>query len=185
MKILDRLPLLTRTEGISFGHRHVPFHRDEILVWLSISLRGEHDPERLSPPFPAVLDTGNNFAFYLHEHHLAHWAGFRRLGLAQLGTKRVNQRDVPCHEADVWVHPNAPGTWQRAPGKRPFRLFLKEGIAIGPPVPDQPMFPRVPLLGVAALRDNDLDLWFDSQSAQCHVWTAGWRSKIMWLLCRI
>jgi hypothetical protein len=185
MKILDRLPLLTRTENITFGQRHVRFHRDEILVWLSIGLPGERDPQRISPPFPAMLDTGNGSAFYLHEHHLLQWAGVRPDSLTLLGTRQVNQRDVPSRDADVWVHPNTPGTWQRAPGKRPFRLDNKEGIAVGPPVPDQVMFPRVPLLGVAALRSNGLDFWFDSKAAQCHVWTAGWRSRIMRLLCRI
>jgi len=113
------------------------------------------------------------------------WAGIRPELLRLQGTKRVNQRDVPCRDADVWVHPNTPGRWVRAPGKQPIRLEVKEGIAIGPPVPDQPVFPRVPLLGVAALRDNGLDFWFDSKAARCHVWTAGWRSKIMRLLCRI
>ncbi len=185
MKILDRLPLPTQTETITFGSRHVRFHRDEILVWLSIGLLGERDPRRISPPFPAVLDTGNGAPFYLHEYHLIDWTGIRPTLLALRGTKKVNQQHVPFHEADVWIHPNTPGTWKRALGKQPFRLELEEGIAIGPPVPNQPPFPRVPLLGVAALRSNKLDFWFDSKAARCHVWTAGWRSKIVRLLCRI
>jgi hypothetical protein len=185
MTILDRLPLLARTETITFRPRHVAFHRDEILVWLSVGLRGEHDPQRISPPFPALLDTGNNSGFYLHEHHLVQWAGIRPAVLPSLGTRRVNQRDVPSRDADVWVHPNTPRTWQRAPGKLPFRLELVEGVAVGPPMADQAVFPRMPLLGVAALRDNGLGFWFDSKAAQFHVWTAGWRSKVVRLLCRI
>jgi hypothetical protein len=185
MKIIDRLPLLTRTEAVTFGQRHVPFHRDEVLVWLSIGLPGEQDPQRISPPFPALLDTGNGSACYLHEHHLTHWAGLRPAPLQVLRTKRVNQRDVPCLEADVWVHPNTPGTWKRALDGQPYRLEVREGIAVGPPEADRPMFPRVPLLGVAALRRNKLDFWFDSRAAQCHVWTAGWRSKVMRLLSRL
>jgi len=185
MKILDRLPLLPQPKTLSFGQRHVRFLRDEIVLWLSIGLAGERDPQRLSPPFPAMLDTGNNAAFYLHEHHLVQWAGIRPALLEALAVKQVNQRRVPCLKADVWVYPNTPGTWERAPGRRPFRLELREGIAVGPPVPDQTIFPRVPLLGVTALRENGLDFWFDSKAVQCHVWTAGWRSKIMRLLSRL
>jgi hypothetical protein len=48
MKILDRLPLLPQPKTLSFGQRHVPFLRDEIVVWLSIGLPGENDPQRLS-----------------------------------------------------------------------------------------------------------------------------------------
>ncbi len=173
MKILDRLPLLPQPRTLRFGQRHVPFLRDEIVVWLSVGLPGERDHQRLSPPFPALLDSGNNSAFYLHEHHLAQWAGIRPALLDVLVAKRVNQQNVPCLEADVWLHPNTPGTWERAPGRQPFRSEFGEGMAVGPRVPDQLVFPRVPLLGIAALRENGLDFWFDSKPAQCHVCTAG------------
>jgi len=185
MKPIDRLPLLTRTEAVTFGQRHVSFHRDEILIWLSVGLPGEHDPRRISPAFPAVLDTGNGSACYLHEHHLIDWAGISPALLGVLRGKRVNQRDVPCLEADVWIHPNTPRTWKRSPRGQPYRLEIREGIAVGPPVPEQPIFPRVPLLGVAALRENGLAFWFDSKAAPCHVWTAGWLSTVMRLLSRL
>jgi hypothetical protein len=185
MKILDRLPLLPSAVPVRFGDRSIKLHRDEILVWLSVSLRGEGDPQRISPPFPALLDSGNNCPCYLHESHLIEWAGIRPAILPPLGPKKANERVVPFYLADVWIHPNTPGTWNIAPGRLPFRLELKQGIAVGPPVPNQRPFPRVPLLGMAALRINDLDFWFDSKTARCHIWTAGWRSKIMRLLWRI
>jgi hypothetical protein len=182
MKILERLPLLPRPKTFRFGERHVPFLRDEIVVWLSVGLPGERDPGRLSPPFPGLIDSGNNSEFYLHEHHLVQWAGIRPAVLAPLESRRVNGRDVRSYEADVWIHPNLPGTQDQWPGKAPLRLELEQGIAVGPAVPDQPIVPRVPLLGLSALRNNGLDFWFDSKTAQCHVWAAGWRSKVMRLL---
>jgi hypothetical protein len=182
MKILDRLPLLPQTRTFHFGDRHGPLLRNEIVVWLSIGLRGERDPQRLSPPFPGLIDSGNNSEFYLHEHHLVHWAGIRPDLLALLASRRVNKREVTSHEADVWIYPNLPRTQDRWPGKTPLRLELEEGIAVGPPVADQSIFPRVPLLGLSALRNNRLDFWFESKTAECHVWTADWRSKIMRLL---
>jgi hypothetical protein len=185
MKILDRLPVLPRPKTFRFGGRHVRFLRDEIVVWLSIGSPGERDPGRLSPPFPGLIDSGNNSEVYLHEHHLVQWAGIRPAALAPLESRHVNERDVRSHEADVWIYSNLPGTQERWPGKAPFRLELEQGIAVGPAVPDQPVFPRVPLLGFSALRNNHLDFWFDSKAAQCHLWTAGWRSKVIRLLSRL
>lgn len=103
-RILNRLPLLPRQETVSFGkqdERTVVFSRDSLLVWLSVGLRGEDDPRRLSPPFPAVLDSGNTCEAYLHEHHLVHWAGIRPALLAVLTSKRINEVPVPFREADV------------------------------------------------------------------------------------
>jgi hypothetical protein len=136
-RVLDRLPLLPETQTINFGQRHVAFHRGAIIVWLSIGLRGEENPLRLSPPFPALLDSGNNCEAYLHEYHLVHWAGIRPVLLAVLGSKRINETVIPCHEADVWIYPNIPGSYKRAPERTPYRLELEDGIAVGPPRPDQ------------------------------------------------
>ena len=78
MKILDRLPLLPASQSVRFGQRHVRFHRDSMVVWLSVALSGEQNSQRISAVFPALLDSGNNSTVYLHEHHLLHWAGFQR-----------------------------------------------------------------------------------------------------------
>src|SRR5438477_11945210 len=101
-KILDRLPPLPRTETVTFGQRHVAVYRDQLLIWVSLGLRGEEKPDPLAPPFPVLLDTGNNCDFYLHEHHLVHWAGIRPALLTVLGSKHINQQEVPCRDADVW-----------------------------------------------------------------------------------
>jgi hypothetical protein len=181
-KILERLPAFPATKAVRFGQRSVRIHRDELLVWVGIGLRGEQRPERITPPFPALLDTANNYEFYLHEHHLTHWAGIRPALLPVLGTRHINQETVPCHEADVWVYPNQPATADVWTGKPPFRLTIPDGIAVAPPRLDQPVDPRLPLLGLPALRKNVLDYWFDSQAAQCYLRTADWRSKVIRLL---
>jgi hypothetical protein len=181
-KILDRLPLMPRTQPVRFGQRQVMLYRDEVLVWISIGLHGEDSPERLSPPFPALLDTANNYDFYLHEHHLLHWAGIRPALLAVLGSKHIHQQQVPCHQADVWIYPNQPGSTELWKGKPPFHLEVPDGVAVAPLIPDKPVDPRLPLLGLPALRKNGLDLWFDSAAAHCYLRTADWRSKLIrWL----
>jgi hypothetical protein len=184
-KILDRLPLVARTGPVSFGQRHVTVFRDELLIWVSVGLHGEESVERLSPPFPALLDSGNNYDFYLNEHHLVHWAGIRPDQVALLGTKYINRQEVPRRQADVWLYPNQPGTTDIWRGKAPFHLEVPDGIAIRPANPEALVEPRLPLLGFPALRTNELDFWFDSKAARCHVWTAGWRGRIVRLLSRL
>jgi hypothetical protein len=181
-KILDRLPLMPKTQSVTFGERHVTVYRDELLIWLSLGLPGEERLDLLSPPFPALLDSGNDCDCYLHEHHLVHWAGARPALLTGLGSKHINQQEVPCREADVWIYPNEPGTHRRRAGQPPFRLEIDEGIAVAPQQAEQPIDPRLPVLGFPALRKNGLDFWFDSAAAHCYLRTAGWRSKIIRLL---
>ncbi len=185
MKILDRLPLLPASRAIRFGPREVRLHQDALVVWLSIGIRGETNWQRISPPFPALLDSGNNSSAYLNEHHLEHWAGIPTLFLRFLKHKRVNEGRIPFRRADIWIHPNVPGTSERDPGRAPFLLELREGIAVSPVLTDRPAFPRVPLVGFRALRENGLDFWLDSRTERFTVWTADWRSRLFRTLCRI
>src|SRR5205085_1149506 len=127
------------------------------LVWISVGLRGERRPELLPPPLPTLLDSGNNFDFYLHNHQLVHWAGMNPILLPSRGDKSVNRQKVPCHEADVWIYPNEPGTHRQRKGTSPFLLELNEGIAIAPELPGRPIDPRLPLLGFSVLRKSRLD----------------------------
>lgn len=138
-KILDCLPPFPASKSVAFGERHVRIHRDERLVWVGIGLRAEDKPERVCPPFPALLDTANNCEFYLHEHHLLHGAGFRPALLDVLGTKYINQAATPCHEADVWIYPNQPGTTEVWKGKAPFRLNIPNGLAVAARQPGKPI----------------------------------------------
>lgn len=85
--------------------------------------------------------------------------------------------------ADLWIHPNIPGTFKRHPNRKPFRVRLPEGIAVGLSRPNQVVVPRVPLLGFSALYKNKLDYWFDSKKGHSYLRTSGWRSRLIrWLL---
>ncbi|HZU38245.1 MAG TPA: hypothetical protein VFA18_20140 [Gemmataceae bacterium] len=120
-KILDRLPPLPQSTDDPFEGRHVRVRRGQLLVWTTIGLRGERRIERLSPAFPVLFDTGNNYDFYLHEHRLVNWAGIRPSLLMVLGRRTVNEQvAIPCRAADVWLYPNEAGTYQRAADKPPF-----------------------------------------------------------------
>ena len=75
MKILDRLPIPKERTSLRFGGRHITVHPNQILVWVSVHLSGVLAPEENIPRFPALLDTGNNFAFSVQDRHLREWAG--------------------------------------------------------------------------------------------------------------
>lgn len=182
MKILERLPLLPRTQSLRFGSRHVPFHRNAQVVWLSVGAPGSRDPQHACPPFPALLDSGNNHDCFLDEHHLVHWAGMQPALFQTVGSIRINERDVPRRRIRMWIHPNVPGTHERDPDRKPVRLHLLEGIAVGPTQPSNIVFPRVPLLGFSAFQRSALDYWFDSKTGYSYLRTADWRSRVVrWL----
>lgn len=185
MKILDRLPLLPTSQAIRFGAREIRLHRDALVVWLSVGLRGETNPTLISRPFPALLDSGNHSAAYLNEHHLVNWGGIQPAFLGLLQYKFVNEISTPFHNGDAWIHPNLPGTHERDPEKMPVRLKLDDGIAVSPVPVNQNITPRVPLLGFRALRENGLDFWLDSQTEKFTVWKSDWRSRLFRTLCRL
>ncbi len=179
MKILDRLPLLPRTRSVRFADRHIPFHRNSIVIWLGIGQPGERDWRHSCDPFPVLLDSGNNYDCFLHEHHLTHWAGMQPTQFETTGSIRINDHDVPRLRADMWIYANVPGTHERDPERAPTRIRLVEGVGVGPARPDGFVFPRVPLLGLSALQKNAFDYWFDSKTGYSYLRTADWRSRVV------
>jgi hypothetical protein len=73
MKILDRLPIPENRTSLQFGNKYATVHRNQVLVWVSVHLAGAPEPEENIPRFPALLDTGNNFAFSAQDRHI--WDG--------------------------------------------------------------------------------------------------------------
>jgi len=185
VRILQRLPFLTDSRTIRFRQRHVSFHRNALVIWLSIGLRGDKDPRQISPAFPALLDSGNNSECFLHEHHLTRWAGMQPEQLETMGSTSINNQRIPQLRAYVWIHPNVPGTHERDLNATPFPLRIARGVAVKrASLDDNTVFPRVPLLGFAALKPNALDYWFDSKTGYSFLRTADWRSRLIRLLHR-
>jgi hypothetical protein len=182
-KILDRLPVPAQRTVVPFGDRHVAILRNQILVWVSVHLAGVLHPEPNIPTIPALLDTGNNFDFTSQYRHLREWAGIDPDLLALLGNAEINGQLVNRHDATVWLHPNVPGQREIASGKPPCRLRMESGIAVYPR-DAVASGPRLPLLGMAALLNNDLDLWLDPEMRQIAVQTRTWRRRVVRLLCR-
>jgi hypothetical protein len=184
MKILDRLPISGERTSVRFGDRHVAVLPDQILVWVSVHLAGVLQPEANIPRIPALLDSGNNFEFLSQHRHLREWAGIDPAVLRSLGTREIDGRAVPCRQAAIWLYRNVPGTREIASGRPPFRLRMPRGIAVHPR-DAVPPGPRLPLVGLPAILNNDLDWWIDPERRYVTVQTRTWRRLLMRLLCRL
>jgi len=76
-----------------------------------------------------------------------------------------------------------PGRHEVASGRPPFRLGMARGIAVY--TPDAVSTgPRLPLLGLPAFLDNDLDWWLDPERRRITVQPRTWRRPLIRLLCR-
>jgi hypothetical protein len=181
-KILDRLPVLAERKEESFGERYAHVKRDQILVWVSLHFRGVL-PEVSTRRIPALLDTGNNFDFSLQERHVQEWTGIDLASLPYFGPIEINDRRVDRYEASVWLHPNIPGTRKAADDRLPFLLEMPRGIAVYPHHDTSPG-PRLPLVGLPALFQNDLDFFLDPDLRQVTVQTRTWRRWFMRLLTK-
>ena len=182
MKILDRLPIPTAHTSLRFDGRHITVRPNQILVWVSVHLGGPVEPEKNISRFPALLDTGNNFAFSLQDRHLREWAGIDPGLLVPVGDITIEGKVVKCRRANVWLYPNIPGRQDVMSDRPPFRLKMSKGIAVY--TKDHvPPGPRLPLLGLPAILDNDLDAWLDPERRHVTVQTNSWRRRLIRLLC--
>lgn len=184
MKILDRLPISEKRMSLRFGDKYATIHRNQVLIWVSVQLAGALEPEENIPRFPALLDTGNNFDFSVQDRQLREWAGIDPGLLVVLGDIEINRQIVKRREATVWLYPNIPGRQEVASDRPPFRLSMGKGIAVYTHDADPPG-PRLPLLGLPAFLDNDLDWWLDPERRCITVQPRTWRRPLIRLLCRL
>ena len=147
MKILDRLPIYRENAIIDAQGEPVQIWKNQIIVWVSVQ-----DDTR---PFPAILDTGHSHNLSLAQRHLDRWSPGH---LPQIGVSKVGKHTAPQYEATIFVHRNVP----RARVIRgAFPMILDRGITVIPN--DSPAAPRLPLLGLKGLLDNDLVLIIDGK----------------------
>jgi hypothetical protein len=150
--VIRDLPFYDRATSAQVGHHCVPVKPEQIIVWVSLAEMGLQQLHADSPRIPAILDIGCNHNFMIHERHLVQWAGIHAPYLRPLGKARVSGREVVQLAANVWLHPNLRGHRDELSSKPPFRLELPRGIAVVPSVSGEPIYPRLPLLGLRAFR---------------------------------
>ena len=138
---------------------------DQIVLWVSIARMGVSELPTNASRFPAVLDIGFNHSFLIQQEHLVRWAGFDPRHFRTIGSLPVRGRDVPLFNANVWLHRNMPEMRDEFADQPPYCLELDRGIAVCPP--EMGDYPRLPLLGLRAIRWGKLHVAVDGE--RCHV----------------
>jgi hypothetical protein len=155
MRILDRLPISEAAWFVQSPDGAEDVKPYQIVLLVSIADRRVDVLPDGAPRFPAILDTGNNHNFAMHQAHLERWAP---MILPVAGRVEIGTSTIPLLAANVWIHPNRPGTIDPT-GQPPLRLELQRGIIVYPP--DVPNPVRLPILGLRGLIRNRLRLTID------------------------
>jgi hypothetical protein len=169
MKILDRLPI--DEEPVPLNLPGVPIRLKPFQIGMHVSILDEPEWNSLAPIIPALLDTGNNHNFSIQEHHLTRWAGIHPDALRFLGVIRDREYSPSLRFAKIWIHRNRAGTRDLSKVE-PFLLRLDAGIAVYPS--DKSNYPRLPLLGLRAILDNDLKLVLDGKRNHVSLKSSFW-----------
>jgi hypothetical protein len=156
-RLLDRMPFPELPGEVVVRNERVRIRADQIIVWISLSLRRVTEQHPAAVPFPAILDTGHSHSFALSERHLTEWAGLRPDALAVRGAVRERGQRIVLRTANVWVHPNEPGSRERLAARPPYLLETRTGVAVYPGGD----FPRLPILGLRVVSESGLVLKVD------------------------
>ena len=173
--IIRKLPFYDERTSLPVPGGTVTVLPFQIVVSVSIALKGDSVLHPRTPRFPAALDTGFNNTFLLQEQHLNDWAGLRREHLVVVDEMTVRGKKVPVFRANVWLQPNIPGKREDALGKPAFCIRLSPGIAVSPRGMAEP---RLPLLGIRALSQGDLQMSFRWRAMLFSLRTTPWWQRL-------
>jgi len=169
--LLNRMPFSDKSSEVAIQGERIRVKANQIILWVSLSLPRIETSNPLATPFPAILDTGHNYTFSLHERHLTQWAGLQPDMLNVLTTVRDRNRRVLLRAANIWAHPNERGSRDRIAVKPPHHIKSNRGIAVYPGSD----FPRLPIFGLRAIAENDLVLKVDGPRREATL-----RTPIRW-----
>jgi hypothetical protein len=108
-RLLDRSPFPAQADEVAVRGERVRIRADQIIVWVSLSARSVVQQSPAAVPFPAVLDTGQNYSFSIQERHLIEWAGLRAESLGRRGQARDRLQRVVLRYGNNWIHANEAG----------------------------------------------------------------------------
>jgi len=103
---------------------------------------------------------------------LTAWAGLRLDQLQTRAAIRERNQRIALRLANLWVHPNISGQREPLADGLPQLIKTKVGIAVYPGGD----FPRLPILGLRAIAENELVLKIDGSRREATLRTA----KLWW-----
>lgn len=173
--ILRNLPFFDRESTVDVRGQQVRVKPFQIIVWVSVAEKGTSRLHPDTPRIPAILDTGHNHNFSIREQQLRQWAGLDPRLFPKLGTARVFEQRVDKRAANVWLQPNVRNHRDQFADRPPFCLELDDGMFVFVSRADTPTAgPRLPLLGLRALRRSDLKVNLDCRKARLTIRTQEW-----------
>ncbi len=154
--VIERCPYFDRTTHIEvpdgLGTTQVDVHSYQLIVWITVVPIGvERCPSR-SPRIPAIVDTGFNGNLLISEAQLVAWQHLDFKTYLR-SRSRVNGEEIPHIEANLFLHPNKPGTRSTPHAKQSPELLELYG-GVGVVAKGHLVARRLPLLGIAALTTN-------------------------------
>ncbi len=170
-RIIRELPYFDQPTSVQVRGRSFPVKREQIILWISVAEQGREQLDPRTPRFPVILDTGCNHNFVINQQHLSDWAGIHPDYLPKLASVRVGGQHVPQFGANVWLHPNVAGMLGELTSGLPFQLELTPGIAVYPAKHDEPVYPRLPLLGLRAFQRTGLRIAIDCDRRRVNILT--------------
>jgi hypothetical protein len=158
-----------RNKEIQVLSGRVDLRPPKIIVGLSLTSVSERDsfPQGVIT-LPAILDTGFNRTLEIDEWHLVHWAGLHKEHLESIEKDKSQEgRKYDLCRANLWLH-RTPYTGPRTPSARSPLLLensrqVRVMASIGKPNP------RLPLLGLMALVENNLHLSVDGERSHFRI----------------
>jgi hypothetical protein len=167
--LLDRSPIPKLPSEVVVRGERVRTRAHQIILWVSLTHIREKALPPTAVPFPAILDTGHTHTFSIQERHLTTWAGLRPDTLGLEGTVRDRGQRLSLRTAKIWVHPTVRGSRDELANAPPYPLPASRGIAV---YPSDANFPRLPILGLRAITDNELALTVDGRRRAATLRTA-------------
>lgn len=155
--LLDHMPFLSEPGELIIRGERVRVRANQIVLWISLTSRRIESVNPVAVPFPAILDTGHTHSLSIQERHLVEWAGLRPDALPIAGSVRERGQRVRLRAANIWVHPNVRGVRDELADRPPHLVEAPRGIAVYPAGD----FPRLPILGLRAIAENNLILRID------------------------
>ena len=156
---LDRSPFTEQPNVVIVRGERISVRPHQIIAWVTLTHERTPEPNPVLIPFPAIVDTGNSQSFSILARHLTEWAGIPLDALRILGAVRDKERGIRIlrRHANIWMHCNKPGRRDEIADRPPERLRTPDGIVVYP----DGAFPRLPLIGLRAISENQLILKVD------------------------
>jgi hypothetical protein len=169
--LVDHMPFSDNPSEVTIQSQRVQLKANQIIVWVSLSHERLKTTDPLAIPFPAILDTGHNHTFSIHERHLIEWGGLHPFNLNPLTAIRDRGQRLLLRAANVWVYRNEKGSRDKLTDSSPHLIDAERGIAVYPGSD----FPRLPIFGLRAIAENNLVLKVDGPRREATL-----RTPIQW-----